>query len=471
MAIPTTTVRGGLYNPANSAATTRAEAYVSPYIRAGWENWKLSLAEAQAAAESEDSAYKSRLAYYKMLQEAKSDLQAQLARLQETSYKNGADVDKENFSTETKIAIENAGADNTAKRTTVEQAGLGDRAELNADVTVFGTKSRLVGDRLLADAQRENQPPVLDSNAEALVATWNGKYKPGSSPTALKETLDGYVRDVDARGVSPEDRNKGLEVLFRKLSEATPPGAAKDAALDNVALDTTLYDNIQKGALGNKKSSGFVTGPPPAAPGTNLPSRSYSPTMVAKPDPLVAKPADTSDLEAKLAALDAKLKAIDVSAPERKSLIEEARAVYSKNFRGFPGATKAQPKPVATPTPDRLQATKIEAAKKAKTLIDAWNLDIADPLNLERKTKVFKEFEDSEIKNTVDRLFDSKTPKTEAGVIEKQIQSQFENTGQLADAMAYYIYRVKTTRPVAAAPNVPEVKAITVNPPNLNTPY
>jgi len=454
MALPVT-VRGGLYNPANSVPMTRAEAYVSPYIRAGWENWKLSLAEAQASAESEDSAYKSRLAYYKLLTEAKSDLQAQLARLQETSYKNGADVDKENFSAETKMAIENADADNTAKRTTVEQAGLSDRAELNADVAIFGTKSRLEGDRLLADAQKYNSASNLNPDSERDMKAASDGYLP-NVPGNYRATLLAYkTAAMNRPGAQIEDVRKEMDALSRTLDAKTNDPATLSAAKDAVAMDAVLAQDLQSGALGNKKSQPPGSTAPPPAPGTSLPTRSYTATHVTAPEPLVAKPADTSDLEAKLAALDAKLKAIDVSAPERKSLIEEARAVYSKNFRGFPGATKAQPKPVATPTPDRLQATKIEAAKKAKTLIDAWNLDIADPLNLERKTKVFKEFEDSEIKNTVDRLYDSKTDKTGDGVIEKQIQSQFEASGKLADAMAYYIYRVKTSRPTPAGTGGP----------------
>jgi len=449
MALPVT-VRGGLYNPANSVPMTRAEAYVSPYIRAGWENWKLSLAEAQASAESEDSAYKSRLAYYKLLTEAKSDLQAQLARLQETSYKNGADVDKENFSAETKMAIENADADNTAKRTTVEQAGLSDRAELNADVAIFGTKSRLEGDRLLADAQKYNSASNLNPDSERDMKAASDGYLP-NVPGNYRATLLAYkTAAMNRPGAQIEDVRKEMDALSRTLDAKTNDPATLSAAKDAVAMDAVLAQDLQSGALGNKKSQPPGSTAPPPAPGTSLPTRSYTATHVTAPEPLVAKPADTSDLEAKLAALDAKLKAIDVSAPERKSLIEEARAVYAKNFRGFPGATKA-PTPVSTPVVDRLQSTKIEAAKKAKQLYDAYSLDITDPANATEKDRVFKAYDPSMIAE-IDKLVTMATPKTEKGVIEKQIQAKYEGAGKLSDAMAYYLFKKKTTNPPVVAP-------------------
>ena len=444
MALPVT-VRAPLYNSANSQATTRAETYVSPYIRAGWENWKLALAEAKANAEAEDSAYKARLAYYKILMEAKSELQKQLASLQEESYKNGANVDKENFSAEAKFAIEDADAQNQARRTAAEEAGKNNRAELGARTSVYGADLRLAGDREIANAQ----PSKLTENADDIRGAIVGGYDP-SNPTAMREAVREFKQKAMKRGDQIEDVRKGMDALVRSLEAATP-AKLRGPAIGNLMADTTLADDLLLGQRGNKK--GVISTPPP--PDTNVSNSSYRAVSVDRPAPLVAKPADTSDLEAKLAALDAKLRAIDVSEPERKSLIEEARSIYAKNFRGFPGAIKA---PTPKPTTDRLQATKIEAAKKAKQLFDAHSLDISDPVNVKERDRVFGSL-DSGMQKMIDDLVNMRTSKTEPGVIEKQIQSQYEGTPQLADAMAYYIFKSKTTRvptPVVA----PEIKGV-----------
>lgn len=438
MALPVT-VRAPLYNGANSQATTRAETYVSPYIRAGWDNWKLALAEAQANAEAEDSAYKARLAYYKILLEAKSDLQKQLASLQEESYKNGANVDKENFTAETKFAIEDADAQNQSRRVAAEEAGKNNRAELNARTSVYSAQTKLSGERELAAAQREAQPANLTKNADDIRGRIVNEYDP-NDPTSLRKSVLLFKQQASARGDQAEDVKKGMDALLRSLESLTPD-SVKAQAFDNLYADKVLLEDLKQGALGNKKGGG-TPAPVPNAPNTNISNSGYRAVSVDRPAPLVAQAADTSDLEAKLASLDAKLRAIDVSEPERKSLIGEARALYAKNFRGFPGAIKA---PASQPTTDRLQATKIEAARKAKQLFDAHNLDINDPVNVKEKERVFGAFDNS-MQKVIDDLVNMRTSKTEPGVIEKQIQSQYEGTPLLADAMAYYLYKSKTTR-------------------------
>ncbi len=459
-------VRGALYQSGNSAATTRAETYISPYIRAGWENWKLSLAEAQAAAESEDSAYKSRLAYYKMLTEAKSELQSQLARLQETSYKNGADVDKENFSAETKFAIEEADAANQARRTGAEEAGKNNRAEQQGRIDLYRSQLGLLGAKAQADATREASPSAVSKNADAIRGQVVAGYVPTGTfdpndPTALREAVLDFKKKALARGDQIEDVRKGMDALVRSL-EAVTPEVVKNKAFDNLFADQVLSSDLEKGATGNRKGPG---GEPPATPGTNIPNTGYTAVGIERPEALVAKPADTSDLEAKLAALDAKLKAIDVSAPERKSLIEEARANYAKNFRGFPGAIKT---PEPAPVVDRLYTTKVEAAKKTKQLFDAYNLDITDPVNAKEKDRVFQAYDPAMV-DEINKLVEMSTYKTEPGVIEKQIQAKYEGAGKLSDAMAYYLFKKKTTRPTPPPPP-PKEPTVTVNPPPVTTP-
>lgn len=76
---------------------------------------------------------------------------------------------------------------------------------------------------------------------------------------------------------------------------------------------------------------------------------------------------------------------------------------------------------------------------------DAHNLDISDPVNVKEKERVFGAFDNS-MQKVIDDLVNMRTSKTEPGVIEKQIQSQYEGTPLLADAMAYYLYKSKTTR-------------------------
>ena len=95
-------------------AGIRATQYLNPYVRAGWDNWKLALAEAEMWAKQDASEYDAKLKQYEVLYDLRKQLEGDLARLQLEAEKAGAEAAKVVFQEGQDAALANASATNSS---------------------------------------------------------------------------------------------------------------------------------------------------------------------------------------------------------------------------------------------------------------------------------------------------------------------------------------------------------------------
>lgn len=487
----------------------RITQYVNPYIRAGWDNWKLALAEAEMWAKQDASEYEAKLKRYETLFTLRKQLEGDLAKLQLEAQKAGQDAALTVFKAAQDAALQNAEEANRASRDLFEQGELNKRAtadnilsKYKAELGEAGVNARAVFSET-AETQRFNvneqnqatnagtvgrsskKTDLGDPQNPQIYANAYAAYDP-NNPASINNVIATYNTQVESSQASNVVKDKGGKIsdlarLVLALQADSRFGTTVDPSLlsgDNAKL---VIEGAQFNAEGGPRNmsyeafrSGANRGPVQQAPmpggigplgvpspevGVSAPSRGPTVTQaevvgtLEKPDFAAAQ----AELEKKLSDLEVQLGALDLKPMERTSLIDTARKIYGEKFRGFPGAIR---EPVGT---DRWASVKLAAAKRAKELEGLYRTDASDPLN-QKALQGFLGSLSGEVTSTIDRLFSQKTDKTDPSVIPSSIMKLYSSRPkQLEDAMTYYLYKKK--REEAKVPTQPTpAPAITEQP-------
>jgi hypothetical protein len=496
-------------------AGIRATQYVNPYIRAGWDNWKLALAEAEMWAKQDASEYDAKLKQYEVLYDLRKQLEGDLAKLQLEAEKAGAEAAKVVFQEGQDAALANASATNTASKLLFEQTELNKRATADnvlsrytAELSQAGMDKRLAFSEAAATnrfnineqnqtanagvAGRSGRPTSLgDYQNPQIFASSYSAYDP-TNPASLNNVIDSYRSQVDASRAAGVPKDEGAIVsdvarLVQAL-QASPNGATVDPTLLTPENQDLVINGLGFNSEGGPRNmsyntwkSGGTKGPAAQAP---MPG-GLGPSNVARPGVGIAAPTEGPavervgvgtlekpdftaaqfELEKKLVGLERQLSAIDLTAPERTSLIDQARKIYGEKFRGFPGAIREPQKPPVQT--DRWASTKLAAAKRAKELEGLYRTDASDPLNKKALDNVIGSL-NSSVTSTIDQLFAQRTPKTDPNVIPSSIMKLYSSDpGVLEDAMTYYIYKKKREdqKNVISSPSTVQPEVSPVRPP------
>ena len=172
-------VSGGAI-PANPLAyleqLNRARSYQNAYIRAGWSNWKTSLASAEKQIEEEGQNYRKKLDYLAGLQEALTKASSDLAALTKERQKTLADLETVGFKAAEDRALEQAKLDAEAGKANADQRNkiylaklkeAGDTARLNAELqtkAAIATAEQTVG----LITQMIGKPTIKDKSGKVI---------------------------------------------------------------------------------------------------------------------------------------------------------------------------------------------------------------------------------------------------------------------------------------------------------------
>lgn len=473
-------------------AAQRITQYVNPYIRAGWDNWKLALAEAEMWAKQDASEYEAKLKRYEVLFSLRKQLEGDLAQLQLEAEKAGAQAATTVFKAAQDVALQNASALNTASKELFQQTELNKRATADNVLSQYTAELSQAGQDRRAEfseraqterfnvneqnqasnagtAGRSSRPTSLgDYQNPQIFASAYSSYDP-NNPATLNNVIESYRRQVDATRApgTPKDEGAIVSDLARLVQslQAGPNGATVDPTLLSPENQQMVIDGLGYNAEGGPRNmsynawkAGGTRGPTGQAPSPGT----IAPAGVPRPSVGVSAPAkgpevtlaevagelqrpdfsqEEAQLQQKLGQLEAQLQALDLKPMDRTSLIDTARKIYGEKFRGFPGAIREPAKaPVQT---DRWASVKLAAAKRAKELEGLYRTDASDPLNQKALQGSLGSLS-GEVTSTIDSLFAQKTPKSDPSVIPSSIMKLYSgDPGQLEDAMTYYLYKKK----------------------------
>jgi len=233
-------VSGGAI-PANPLAyleqLNRARSYQNAYIRAGWSNWKTSLAAAEKQIEQEGENYRKKLDYLAGLQEALTKASADLAALTKERQKTLADLETVGFKAAEDRALEQAKLDAEAGKANADQRNkiylaklkeAGDTARLNAElqtkaaIATAEQRTRLAIEESQAQGRAEKtaQPlKTFDINTELIDQSIRDFGRSGANdPAQIRRLIDELSTNITNTPTAKKDPNEVSYSLYKAYS-------------------------------------------------------------------------------------------------------------------------------------------------------------------------------------------------------------------------------------------------------------
>lgn len=418
MAIPVKVAgRTNGLNPLDTLqAQNRAAQYVNPYVRAGWDNWKLALAEAELNIKQDQSAYDAKLDQYQALAKMRLSLEQDLSKLQLDAGKLGFDAAKTMYQEAQDNARLNANLLSDSMTTQFEEAGKNKRAALDAAISQRNTDVRAAVDEKTGGVAGRN------TNATA-TQRFDQAFRTGDPVAATRAYLDTISTSTEV-GVDKTPVTVGRDLAKRlgdKLGDPSVLASLPIAAIEAISAYKRSGEPVElPGQIDTGLSTGSLGAPTVKAPQGTLQAPDFT--------------EQEKELRLRLAKLASQMEGLGLDEQEKVSLIDEARNVYQTKFKGFPGAKQ-----------DPLRDLKLRAAEKVKKLEEAYATRL-DVDNESTWNSALAEYDD-DVKAQVIPLVRSMNDKTDPKGVTTQLRKQYSDSpDKLEQAMSLYTFYKRADR-------------------------
>jgi hypothetical protein len=478
---------------------TKAASYISTYLSAGRELWKLSLLQAQADLEKD-------MARQKFLQSYILDLEKAKAQLQKSSLEQGVKVDLAEFDAQTQAVRDESKFLRERELQFAKDQGLSARQAASDQAAAQRAAMREAGmDRRLGTITGD--PAFAKDPNESIVQQVYGSYAQDRNPIAALAGLDAQLKSNPSVNRAEADisvykllegiaRDKGKDpmALAVELAAAVTPGSPEALAL---AAAIEGQDLAALKAAGGRSRTAPTSSAPQAAASSAVtgavPGRAQSVRAAAPEAPeLPAAPA-RPDISPEMQRLEATRAALMAQLGEGSDtdLIGKAREIFG-GAQFFPSAEKklsrAEQSPPTKLSTQSVDYRKAEAQRLAEEFIDSFGQKDKRPkpdeslfktsstqdsahlkmlLDLYEKSggqidAIGPEFGKHLVKSGVDRTSDQYSRLMASHLI----MSEMYGTPDFEDLKREYFIGLKVDQPVAQPPSAAPLSPTPPSPPS-----